>query len=1040
MLLRNYRNFANRKFSYVNKLKMKRLLLFISTLLCVNVLMAQTRFWIDSLQYEMTSLNPAKVKVYDANSSITIANIPSIVTYNETTYSVTSIGYEAFRNCSSLTSVTIPNSVTSIGDYAFQGCSSLTSVTIPNSVTSIGYSAFFNCRSLTSITIPNSVTSIGGRAFIYCRSLTSVTIPNSVTSIGYEAFRNCSSLTSITIPNSVTSIVESAFAYCDSLTSVTCLAETAPSLGASVFSSTPSTKVLNIPCGSDYSSWESATDWASVECNLDLGNGLTSFPLTFAVISEGERTMKVSSCDESATDVEIPARVMYNGELYDVISIGQQAFQYRSSLISVTIPNSVTSIEMLAFHGCKNLTSVILPNNATINSSAFYHSGGINIDGITYARSRFVYVGDYLFEYPGFIKFYLNGIGEINIIQSEVSVIDCDESKSGVLVIPAHVEMEGGIYRVTSIGRGAFNQHDNLTSVIMPHGVTTIGGQAFFGCRNLTSVTIPNTVTSIGSEELLGSSLIGSQAFAYCESLTSITIPSSVTSIGNEAFSYCSSLTSVTCLAETAPSLGNNVFSSTPSTKVLNIPFGSDYSSWQGATTWSKTNYLIQEGETKELSNDFTINNKTGLINEGVLRIKQNGQLINKTAINVGGIIEIETPILANDKWSFIGAPFNNYKLEAIKPGTKDISISLFDYTTGNWAEDFATIDDSVGSGEGFFAWSFAAEPTVFTTYGDGAEVYDFSQLPAYKINNGAVNVTKNLTTNADSGNWFALSNPYTFKLDVAKFLSERDDIKGGVVYRFNGSVWTPVSEGEINMTEGFFVNFENPGTHSVSFSKYYIYEPAKSKAIEAKDYITLNLAEGENVSKLRFAQNDKAKQGDDIFDANKLFSPLEITEPYFVTDGVALVKEEVNTLPYTANLNIRNYENKEVTISIDNIPEGVTVFLLDNGQDIKMNGGVEYTTNITEGENADRFQLLVKKQQRIERNTNNQITIKNNNRQITITSDITNLNIEVYNNLGQKVFATKDYNFTLDQLPSGSYVVKAFYGRVNQSQKIVIE
>ena len=201
-----------------------------------------------------------------------------------------------------------------------------------------------------------------------------------------------------------------------------------------------------------------------------------------------------------------------------------------------------------------------------------------------------------------------------------------------------------------------------------------------------------------------------------------------------------------------------------------------------------------------------------------------------------------------------------------------------------------------------------------------------------------------------------------------------------------------------------------------------------------------LVINDGERENELLFTQNEEANAKYDLFDANKLFSPMEITEPYFVTEGIALVKEEVNTLPYTANLNIRNYQIKEVTISIDNIPEGVNVFLLDNGQDIKMNGGVEYTTTITEGENADRFQLLVKKQQRIERVKDNQITIKNNNRQITITSDITNLNIEVYNNLGQKVFATIDYNFTLDQVPAGSYVVKAYQGLLTQSQKIVIK
>ena len=108
--------------------------------------------------------------------------------------SMKEINANAFYGCSSLTSVTIPNSVTSIGDYAFDGCSGLTSVTIPNSVTAIGNSAFDGCSGLTSVTIPNSVTSIGESAFCGCSGLTSVTIPNSVTSIGKSAFYGCSGL------------------------------------------------------------------------------------------------------------------------------------------------------------------------------------------------------------------------------------------------------------------------------------------------------------------------------------------------------------------------------------------------------------------------------------------------------------------------------------------------------------------------------------------------------------------------------------------------------------------------------------------------------------------------------------------------------------------------------------------------------------------------------------------------------------------------------------------------------------------------------
>ena len=138
-------------------------------------------------------------------------DIPS--TYNG--LPVTSIGDYAFGNCSSLTSITIPNSVTSIGYGTFSDCTSLTNITIPGSVTSIGDNAFSSCFSLTSIIIPDSVTSIGSEAFSSCSSLTSVTIPNSVTSIGYGAFAACSSLTSIIIPDSVTSIGRDAFGGSD---------------------------------------------------------------------------------------------------------------------------------------------------------------------------------------------------------------------------------------------------------------------------------------------------------------------------------------------------------------------------------------------------------------------------------------------------------------------------------------------------------------------------------------------------------------------------------------------------------------------------------------------------------------------------------------------------------------------------------------------------------------------------------------------------------------------------------------------------------
>ena len=240
--------------------------------------------------------------------------------------SVTSIGADAFQDCSGLTSITIPESVTSIGEAAFSGCSGLTSVTIPESVTSIGNYAFAACSGLTSITIPESVTSIGQGAFDYCLSLTSVTIPEGVTSMDYGAFWGCSGLTSVTILEGVTSIGEKAFAYCSGLTSVT-IPESVTSIG----------------------------DGAFVGCS-----SLTSLAIPNSVTTIGEQAFAYCS---GLTSVTIPE---------DVTSIGSSAFERCSSLTSVSISGNVTSIGENAFKGSSSLTSFSIPKSVTtIGKAAF---------------------------------------------------------------------------------------------------------------------------------------------------------------------------------------------------------------------------------------------------------------------------------------------------------------------------------------------------------------------------------------------------------------------------------------------------------------------------------------------------------------------------------------------------------------------------------------------------------------------------------------------------------------------------------------------
>ena len=242
-------------------------------------------------------VTPYKTDVFSANIvSITYEKGQGVIKFDAP---VTSIGDYTFYGCSSLTSVTIPDSVTSIGEFAFRNCSSLTNITIPDSVTSIGKAAFYDCTSLSIIAIGNGVTSIGAEAFSGCISLANATIPDSVTLIGAAVFCYCpslkaiygkfasldnrclifngelnsfapaglkeytipdsvtaigsvvfwgyTSLTSVTIPNSVTSIGSRAFYGCSSLTSVYCKPTTPPSADSSMFSGSASGCKIYVP-------------------------------------------------------------------------------------------------------------------------------------------------------------------------------------------------------------------------------------------------------------------------------------------------------------------------------------------------------------------------------------------------------------------------------------------------------------------------------------------------------------------------------------------------------------------------------------------------------------------------------------------------------------------------------------------------------------------------------------------------------------------------------------------------------------------------
>ncbi len=411
----------------------------------------------------------AKVVGTDVSGDVVL---PSNITYNSKTYPVTTIEEKAFYYCRKMLSIKIPSSVTTIAENAFDTCTHLTIYCEADSKQS-GWSdnwnisncpVVWNCKnnkiaddgyeykinkngihyavnSSTAkvvlgevsgkVVIPSSithnsktypVTKIGNSAFGNCSNLTSIKIPSSVTSIGSTAFYNCYNLTKITIPESVTSIDDYAFEWCDKLV-IYCEAKSKPSEWSGYWNS------LYCPVVWDCKNNNTLIDSDSITWEY----GITVNGINYAVNESGAKVIESNASGK----VVIPSSITHNSKTYPVVCIGYKAFYNCFDLTSITIPESVTTIERYAFSNCDGLTSITIPKSIT------------SIEKYTF------------------------------ISCSNLTNVTIPES-------------------VTSIGEYAFSGCISLTNVTIPKNVTTIENNAFRNCDSLSSIIIPNSVERVG--------------------------------------------------------------------------------------------------------------------------------------------------------------------------------------------------------------------------------------------------------------------------------------------------------------------------------------------------------------------------------------------------------------------------------------------------------------------------------------------------------------------------------------------------------------
>ncbi|MBR6020827.1 MAG: leucine-rich repeat domain-containing protein [Kiritimatiellae bacterium] len=461
---------------------------------------------------------------------------------------VGAIGASAFSRCTSLTSITLPDSVTTIGLSAFNGCTALTNATLGSGLTSLGNYAFNECSRLPSVTVPDGVTTIPQYAFASCSALTNAIFGPNVTRIDHFAFQYCRALSSVSLPASLGRIGQYAFNYCSSLASI----DFPASLGTidQYAFSASGLRDLFVP-GTVTNLASRAFYDAKNLTNVVFGAGTTSIPwgifdyctgLASVTIPEGVTSIgsiAFRGCS-ALPAVEFPSTLT---------TLSERAFDECKKLGSVSIPNSVTSLGANAFRKCSALTNAVVGTGVTAIPAGLFDSCGA-LSSVTLPPGV-ASIGDSAFAFCSSLAAPPSFDGMTSI--GSYAFRGCSFTD---VTVPASV---------TNLGYYVFSSCASLTNAVLGNGISAVPTYTFMGCSALSSVTLPaNTAT------------IGEGAFYNCTALAEIELPATVATIGKDTFKNCSSLAEID-LPAAVTTIAANAFAGCSGLTVVRTPSLTDW-------------------------------------------------------------------------------------------------------------------------------------------------------------------------------------------------------------------------------------------------------------------------------------------------------------------------------------------------------------------------------------------------------------------------------------------------------------------------------